>query len=106
MATRKLRPIEKQMNNVLDELYMMAKDDESIVPKNAWDFRRICYDLAVGSKWDKKVERPFAVNASTTLMNRAHEIAVGMLEDPSTILDLYNESRGYRGEPKVEPLLP
>ncbi len=45
-------------------------------------FKRIAYDVAVGTKWDTDVTPPFCANATPAQLRRAIDVLRAMARDP------------------------
>lgn len=61
-------------------------------------FKRIAYDVAVGTRWDTDVTPPFYRNASPEQIRRAVEVLREMLADPGRAAVYNRRSLRYRGE--------
>lgn len=82
---------DRALYKLLDVLYQRDNDG-----RNAWDYRRVCYDLAVGGRWDSRINRPFSQNAPSTLKRAAISIAQEMIDNPDKIEENFERSSGFR----------
>lgn len=83
-----------------DVLPALAADDPEAWPVR-WDhcFRRIAYDAAVGSKWDRVVDRPFVDHATDDQRRGAALASARMVIGGAAVCDRLNDrSLNYRDE--------
>jgi hypothetical protein len=59
-------------------------------------FKRIVFDNAVGSRWDKHIQRPFYRHAPLEVLYQAVRIAEGIAEELLCVQTLNNRSLEYR----------
>ena len=59
-------------------------------------FKRIAYDVAVGTTWDTEVTPPFYANATPAQVRRAVAVLREMAQDPDRAAEYNRRSLRYR----------
>jgi len=87
----------RELAEALDVLHQQAKTQPTWVLLHTWEFRRLVYDLACGTAWDRVVKRPFIENASDNQRKAALDMARQLAENPDEVRVSAELSYSWRG---------